>query len=164
MKPLTPAMLYEALRRIAPVEGGGEAAPAAVAAPTHRLAGLRLLLVEDNPLNQQVASALLQLEGAEVDVANNGREGVDQVMSGPSYDAVLMDMQMPVMDGNEATRLLRAQGYTGLPILALTANVLEAERDECRAAGVDDFIAKPIEFENMVAMVARYCAPAVQRA
>ncbi|MBV6324708.1 ATP-binding protein [Duganella violaceipulchra] len=170
MKPLTPAMLYEALRRIAPVEGGGDApataGPAAteVAAPTHRLAGLRLLLVEDNPLNQQVASALLQLEGAEVDVANNGREGVDQVMSGPSYDAVLMDMQMPVMDGNEATRLLRAQGYTGLPILALTANVLEAERDECRAAGVDDFIAKPIEFENMVAMVARYCAPAVQRA
>ncbi|MES2164361.1 MAG: ATP-binding protein [Pseudomonadota bacterium] len=164
MKPLTPAMLYEALSRIAPLEGGGEAPPAAVAAPTHRLAGLRLLLVEDNPLNQQVASALLQLEGAEVDVANNGREGVDQVMSGPSYDAVLMDMQMPVMDGNEATRLLRAQGYTGLPILALTANVLEAERDECRAAGVDDFIAKPIEFENMVAMVARYCAPAVLRA
>ncbi len=165
MKPLTPAMLYEALRRIAPEDGGGDAPPAAeVAAPTQRLAGLRLLLVEDNPLNQQVASALLQLEGAEVDVANNGREGVDQVMRGPCYDAVLMDMQMPVMDGNEATRLLRAQGYTGLPILALTANVLEAERDECRAAGVDDFIAKPIEFENMVAMVARYCAPAVQRA
>ncbi|GJJ03587.1 hypothetical protein RugamoR64_41250 [Duganella rhizosphaerae] len=171
MKPLTPAMLYEALCRIAPGDGSGdapvaEAGPAAAdaVAPALRLAGLRLLLVEDNPLNQQVASALLQLEGAEVDVANNGREGVDQVMSGPTYDAVLMDMQMPVMDGNEATRLLRAQGYTGLPILALTANVLEAERDECRAAGVDDFIAKPIEFDNMVVTVARYCAAAVQRA
>ncbi|OEZ97481.1 signal transduction histidine-protein kinase BarA [Duganella sp. HH101] len=129
-------------------------------APARRLAGLRLLLVEDNPLNQQVASALLELEGAQVDVAGNGREGVDRVASGPRYDAVLMDMQMPVMDGNEATRLLRAQGHTSLPILALTANVLEAERDECRAAGVDDFISKPIEFEDMVATVARYCAAA----
>ncbi|MYM88001.1 response regulator, partial [Rugamonas sp. FT82W] len=139
-------------------------APAAAASAGLRLGGLRLLLVEDNPLNQQVACALLQLEGAEVDVANNGREGVDQVMNGPFYDAVLMDMQMPVMDGNEATRLLRAQGYRSLPILALTANVLEAEREECRAAGVDDFIAKPIEFEDMVLTVAKYCAPAARRA
>ncbi|OEZ57561.1 ATP-binding protein [Duganella sp. HH105] len=165
MKPLTPAMLYEALRGIVPGQGAAAAlaaaAPAAQAvAPARRLAGLRLLLVEDNPLNQQVASALLELEGAQVDVAGNGREGVDRVASGPPYDAVLMDMQMPVMDGNEATRLLRAQGHTSLPILALTANVLEAERDECRAAGVDDFISKPIEFEDMVATVARYCAAA----
>ncbi|MQA42389.1 hybrid sensor histidine kinase/response regulator [Rugamonas aquatica] len=167
MKPLTPAMVYEALRGMAPVQGGGRtalsaaaSAPEAAAPPVQRLAGLRLLLVEDNPLNQQVASALLELEGAHVDVAGNGREGVDRVADGPPYDAVLMDMQMPVMDGNEATRLLRAQGHTSLPILALTANVLEAERDECRAAGVDDFISKPIEFEDMVAMVAKYCAAA----
>ncbi|MYN17011.1 response regulator [Rugamonas sp. FT107W] len=169
MKPLTPAMLYEALQRLAPPDGAVDAAPPAAvpeaaASAGLRLAGLRLLLVEDNPLNQQVACALLQLEGAEVDVANNGREGVDQVMNGPFYDAVLMDMQMPVMDGNEATRLLRAQGYRSLPILALTANVLEAERDECRAAGVDDFIAKPIEFEDMVLTVAKYCVPAALRA
>jgi len=165
MKPLTPAMLHEALRGMVAGQGGGRTAlsaavPVAAAPPAQRLAGLRLLLVEDNPLNQQVASALLELEGAQVDVAGNGREGVDRVASSPPYDAVLMDMQMPVMDGNEATRLLRAQGHTSLPILALTANVLEAERDECRAAGVDDFISKPIEFEDMVAMVAKYCAAA----
>ena len=167
MKPLTPAMLYEALLRTVP-QHGAEAAPQAaepapVAVAASRLAGLRLLLVEDNPLNQQVACALLELEGAVVDVAGNGREGVERVMAGPAYDAVLMDMQMPVMDGNEATRLLRAHGYISLPILALTANVLEAERDECRAAGVDDFIAKPIEFEDMVAMVVKYCSTAIAR-
>jgi signal transduction histidine kinase/CheY-like chemotaxis protein len=180
MKPLTPAMLCDALQRMESPLPDSEEAPAPVSAhvsaaadhapqpapeassppSAQRLAGLRLLLVEDNPLNQQVASALLQMEGAVVDLANNGEEGVAHVVSGTVYDGVLMDMQMPVMDGNEATRRLRALGYASLPILALTANVLEAEREECRAAGVDDFIAKPIEFEDMIATVTKYCGVA----
>jgi CheY-like chemotaxis protein len=125
-----------------------------------RLAGLRLLLVEDNFLNQQVACELLQAEGATVAVANDGAEGLARVTGADVFDAILMDMQMPVMDGYEATRRLRAQGYTRLPILALTAHVLESERAECRAAGIDDFIAKPIEFEELIGTVARYCRAA----
>lgn len=122
-----------------------------------RLAGLRLLLVEDNFLNQQVASELLQAEGAVVTIASDGAEGLACVTDAHTFDAILMDMQMPVMDGYEATRRLRAQGYTRLPILALTAHVLESERAECRAAGIDDFIAKPIEFEELIGTVARHC-------
>lgn len=137
------------------------------AAMGSRLAGLRLLLVEDNYLNQQVASELLQAEGATVQVASDGAAGLACVLgdgqgSAPgehacAYDLVLMDMHMPVMDGYEATRRLRALGYTRLPIVALTAHVQEAERDECRAAGIDDFIAKPIEFEELIGTVARHC-------
>ncbi|MET0267501.1 MAG: response regulator [Duganella sp.] len=122
-----------------------------------RLAGLRLLVVEDNFLNQQVACELLRAEGAQVEVASDGAEGLARVLEGGVFDGVLMDMQMPVMDGYEATRRLRAHGYTTLPILALTAHVLETEKDTCRAAGVDDFIAKPIEFEELIGTVARYC-------
>ena len=124
-----------------------------------RLAGMRLLLVEDNFLNQQIACELLQAEGAVVTVANDGAEGLACVaQSSPGgFNAILMDMQMPVMDGYEATRRLRAQGYSSLPILALTAHVLEAERSECRAAGIDDFIAKPIDFDELIVTVARYC-------
>ena len=124
-----------------------------------RLAGLQLLLVEDNLLNQQIACELLQAEGAVVTVANDGAEGLACVAGcGPGgFNAILMDMQMPVMDGYEATRRLRAQGYTSLPILALTAHVLDAEREVCRAAGIDDFIAKPIDFDELIGTVARHC-------
>ena len=136
-----------------------------------RLAGLRLLLVEDNYLNQQVACELLQAEGASVQVANDGAEGLACVLregaasrsAGCGYDLVLMDMQMPVMDGYEATRRLRALGHVRLPIVALTAHVQEAERDECRAAGVDDFIAKPIEFEELIGTVAHHCRERLSR-
>lgn len=125
----------------------------------NRLAGLRLLVVEDNLLNQQIACELLQAEGAFVTVASDGAEGLACVAEcrPGGFNAILMDMQMPVMDGYEATRRLRAQGYTSLPILALTAHVLETERDECRAAGIDDFIAKPIDFDELIGTVARYC-------
>lgn len=125
-----------------------------------RLAGLRLLLVEDNFLNQQIACELLQAEGAMVTVANDGAAGLACVTAPGLFDAILMDMQMPVMDGYEATRRLRAQGHSSLPILALTAHVLEAERDECRAAGIDDFIAKPIDFDELIGTVARHCGAA----
>ena len=127
-----------------------------------RLAGLRLLLVEDNFLNQQIACELLQAEGAVVTVANDGAEGLACVADcrPGGFNAILMDMQMPVMDGYEATRRLRAQGYTSLPILAFTAHVLDAEREVCRAAGIDDFVAKPIDFDQLVGTVVRYCRPA----
>ena len=103
----------------------------------------QVLLVEDNDLNQQVASELLTDLGFTVDVAGNGKIALEKGQVG-AYDIILMDMQMPVMDGLEASRQLRARGMT-TPIIAMTANVLQADRDACSAAGMDDYLAKPID-------------------
>ncbi len=109
------------------------------------LRGRRVLLVEDNPLNQQVGTELLAEAGITVDVAGNGRVGLEMAQRQP-YDLVLMDMQMPEMDGLEATRRLRAEpAFANLPIVAMTANALAEDRARCLAAGMNDFIAKPIE-------------------
>jgi PAS domain S-box-containing protein len=133
------------------------AAPAPVAPPQlqQRLAGLRLLVVEDNPLNRQVAYELLASEGALVDLAEGGQQGVDMA-TGPrrAYDAVIMDVQMPDVDGLEATRRVRAvPRLARLPIMAMTANVSNADRDACLAAGMDSHIGKPFDIDEVVARV-----------
>ncbi|BDT68109.1 sensor histidine kinase RcsC [Comamonadaceae bacterium OS-1] len=114
-----------------------------------RIQGARILLVEDNEINQQVACEILQGAGFEVQVAENGQVAVSRVHSraaeGLPYDIVLMDMQMPVMDGPSATRAIR-QSYSAatLPIVAMTANAMKADRDLCMAAGMNDVVTKPI--------------------
>jgi two-component system sensor histidine kinase/response regulator len=112
------------------------------------LAGNRLLLVEDNEINQLVACELLRGVGMQVDVADNGMVAIEQiaqsVRSLQPYALVLMDMQMPVMDGLEATRAIRATYGPSLPIVAMTANAMQADRDRCAEAGMNDFVAKPI--------------------
>jgi len=110
------------------------------------IAGARILLVEDNELNRQVALELLTDAGFIVDVAENGRQAVDRVQSQlPPYDIVLMDIQMQVMDGIMATCLLRSRSeYADLPILAMTANALQTDREKCLAAGMNAHISKPI--------------------
>ncbi|MBK9346418.1 MAG: PAS-domain containing protein [Burkholderiales bacterium] len=120
-----------------------------------RLAGLRVLVVEDNPLNQQVAQELLTAEGAVIDLANNGQLGVDAVARAiPPYDVVLMDLQMPVMDGYAATRAIRTDlGLTQLPIIAMTANALASDRAACAAAGMNDHVGKPFDIHHLVAVV-----------
>lgn len=117
-----------------------------------RLDGLRLLVVEDNALNRQIATELLRGEGAEVYAAEGGVRGVEMVTQGPqAFDAVLMDIQMPDIDGLEATRRIRAdRRYLGLPILAMTANASAADRDACIAAGMDAHVPKPIQLDNLV--------------
>ena len=107
--------------------------------------GARVLLAEDNPFNQQVAMALLDRLGCDVTVAANGREAVDLVAS-EEFDLVFMDCQMPVMDGYEATRRIRALAGPGaaVSIVAMTANALSGDRESCFNAGMDDFVAKPI--------------------
>jgi two-component system sensor histidine kinase/response regulator len=131
-------------KRAAAVE---QAPLAASAAPPASLRGARILLAEDNPINQQVAVELLQGAGAVVDVAGNGAEAL-QSMQARAYDAVLMDLQMPVMDGFETTRRLRALQAAGrlpaFPILALSAHAGAADRRQGAAAGMDDYLTKPI--------------------
>lgn len=118
------------------------------------LAGYRLLLVEDNLFNQQVASELLTRNGATVDIANNGKEGVEQALSAnPPYDAILMDVQMPVMDGYEATRQIRQKGHPEQIIIAMTANAFKSDQDACLAAGMNAYIGKPFTIDNVLRVI-----------
>jgi PAS domain S-box-containing protein len=117
--------------------------------------GMRVLVAEDNAVNQKVAARMLERMGCHVDMAGNGLEALVMVSQLP-YDVVLMDVQMPEMDGITATRSLRAQGFADLPIIALTANNREADREECRAAGMSDFLAKPIRYEDLHACLSRW--------
>lgn len=122
----------------------------------------RILLVEDNPINQEVARELLHELGYGVDVANDGREALDKIAMA-DYDLVLMDVQMPRLDGLAATRAIRAMpGKEGLPIIAMTANAFEEDRLACATAGMNDFIAKPVAPEQLRAMLEKWlaCAPA----
>jgi len=126
------------------------------AAPPPDVRGMRVLLAEDNPINQQVAMELLQGAGAAVDVAANGQEAVDAVLA-RDYDAVLMDLQMPVMDGLEAARAIRAHArFKDLPIIAMTASVMSGDRDRCLAAGMQDHISKPVSVDQLMTTLARW--------
>jgi CheY-like chemotaxis protein len=116
------------------------------------LEGVNVLLVDDGEDNQTIISLFLEAAGAHVDFANNGKEGVQMAMSG-HYDAVLMDIQMPVMDGYEATATLRKQGYK-TPIIALTAHAMKEERDRCLKAGCDDHMTKPIDRRKLISQIA----------
>jgi PAS domain S-box-containing protein len=135
-----------------------EEAPKAVIASGLRLAGLHLLLVDDSTVNQDVARRLLALEGATCEIADDGRQAVERLRSGPGdFDLVLMDVQMPEMDGLEATRALRSElGLSSLPVIALTAATLPSQRERAAAAGMNDFIAKPLELDTMVAIILRH--------
>ena len=131
----------------------------AQALPTARdLEGIRVLLVEDNPVNQLVARAVLEEYGAIVTVAGDGRLAIQSVVAQSiPFDVVLMDIQMPEMDGYEATVELRKRfGPDRLPIIAMTAAALVEERQRCEAVGMNDFIAKPFEPEPLRATLLRW--------
>ncbi len=126
------------------------------------LAGLRLLLAEDGPDNQRLIVHVLRKAGAQVDVVADGQQACERALaareSGRPYDVILMDMQMPVMSGYEATQALREAGYEG-PIVALTAHAMAGDRDKCLAAGCDDFATKPIDRKKLLYTVRRHARP-----
>ena len=133
--------------------------------------GNKILLVEDNPVNQRVAQRILQNLAAEVTIANNGAEALERIADA-NFDAVLMDCQMPVMDGFTATRRIRelelSSGAKRLPIIALTANVMSEDREKCLAAGMDAHLGKPIEPAQVIEALGRFLrapatAPAIDR-
>jgi CheY-like chemotaxis protein len=117
------------------------------------LQGVKVLLVDDAPDNQTVIGLFLSLAGAQVEYADNGEEGVVKALGG-DYDIVLMDIQMPHLDGYEATKRLRQQGYQ-IPIIALTAHALKEERDRCLNAGCTEHFTKPVDRKKLIALVDR---------
>jgi signal transduction histidine kinase/HAMP domain-containing protein/ActR/RegA family two-component response regulator len=140
-------------------EAGDDAAVAheATAQGEAVFAGQRVLLVEDNPVNQEIAAAMLTHLGLAVELARDGEEALARA-AGASYALVLMDIQMPGMDGLEATRRLRRRGWRG-PIVAMTANAFAEERQRCLEAGMDDHLPKPVLAPRLQAMLARWLAP-----
>jgi PAS domain S-box-containing protein len=129
------------------------------------LAGARVLVVEDNEINRLVTKDMLEQAGIEARFAENGVEGVRAVLEDGPFDGVLMDVQMPRMDGYTATRLIRANpGYAELPIIALTANALQGDRDAALAAGMNDYIAKPVDPEAALETLGRWIRPAAPAA
>ncbi|CAK0753182.1 two-component system, sensor histidine kinase and response regulator [Gammaproteobacteria bacterium] len=126
---------------------------------SNRIGGARILLVEDTPINQQVAQELLAGVGILVDMANNGAEAVQMVQKG-SYDAVLMDIQMPIMDGHEAVRVIRRDPrFAQLPIIAMTAHALTSDREKSLTAGMNDHIVKPIDPDRLFSLLITYIKP-----
>ena len=129
------------------------------AEPSKKLRGHHALLVEDNSINQQVATQMLAELGISVSVANNGLEGV-QTVEQHNYSVVLMDMQMPVMDGLQATQEIRkTKSADELTIIAMTANAMEGDREKCIAAGMDDYVSKPIDPQKLFATLERWLKP-----
>lgn len=163
-KPVTPSTLLEAvglaLGRGVVVETRASGKSQGHSDAMAQLQGTRMLLVEDNEMNQELAMELLSSAGIEVVLAVHGQEALDVLARDRRFDAVLMDCQMPVMDGYEATRAIRRDpGHAGLPVIAMTANALVGDREKVLAAGMQDHIAKPLNVGEMFATLARWVRP-----
>ena len=150
-RPLARNALYQTLRRT--LQGHEPEHPLATPAITLDQGRARILLVEDNPVNQLVAKGMLAKLGCQVQLATQGAEALE-LLEQDEFDLVLMDCNMPVMDGYEASRRIRQSGrWPDLPIVALTANAMPEERERCRAAGMNDYLAKPFRREELLALV-----------
>ena len=157
VKPITASMLYEAVAEAIAKRRGEHIRRSEMQAST-QLDGLRLLVVEDNLLNQQIARELLERCGAQIAIATGGLDGVEQALAAdPPFDAILMDVQMPDIDGLEATRRIRSEPrMCGVPIIAMTANAMEADKEACRAVGMVDHVAKPVDLNTLIDTVLRH--------
>jgi len=159
VKPVRPSQLFDVLQTVlAEKSGHGRGRPDAIG-PASMVPRARVLIVEDNAANQKVAVRMIQRLGFRADVAGTGGEAVTMIGRG-HYDAVLMDCQMPEMDGYEASRQIRhnERGGRHVPIIAMTADALEGERDRCLEAGMDDYITKPVKLHVVAAVLERWLA------
>jgi signal transduction histidine kinase/DNA-binding NarL/FixJ family response regulator len=172
LKPIRPSQLIEALAAMgqapAPARLGNDGpavsgpARAVPAAPAALRSPARVLLAEDNAVNQRVAMRMLEKLGCRVDLACNGQEAVDR-LANDDYDIVFMDCQMPVIDGYEATTIIRASTgrFSRIPIVAMTAYALQGDRERCLAAGMTDYVSKPIKQAELRDVIARYIATSI---
>jgi two-component system sensor histidine kinase/response regulator len=164
IKPVTKSMVMDTLVNVFAEAGDATAASAAVTGEMEsRLRGARILLTEDNEINQQIATELLEGAGATVQIANNGREAVETLFNGPQptpFDIVLMDLQMPEMDGHQATVKIRSDArFAKLPIIAMTAHATIEEKQRCLATGMNGHISKPIDPAMLFETIGRYLHP-----
>jgi two-component system sensor histidine kinase/response regulator len=165
-KPIQRHTLITMLKRLLG-EGGAETETEptrerAVVITQHTLAeeakhSVRILLAEDNPMNQKLAQFMLTKAGYQLEVANNGREVVEKYTAEPErYDLIFMDVHMPEVDGLEATRVLRNRGYGEIPIIAMTADAMKEDREKCLESGMNDYMSKPIKREEVFAMIKKW--------
>ena len=160
-KPVRQSELLEAILDLVgpePATAQPESVAPAIPSPARRL---RVLLAEDHPINQKVATRMLQEQGHEVTVVGNGRQALEAIASGP-FDAVLMDVAMPELDGFEALEAIRHRERldgSHLPIVALTAHAMEGDRERCLAAGFDDYLSKPVQAASLAKALARVVGP-----
>ncbi len=163
IKPVSPSLLFDTImqnfghevRRTNQVQTSANICPEQLG----HVLGARVLLVEDNPMNQQVATELLEEAGVALDIANNGQEAVAAVSS-HEYELVFMDIQMPIMGGYEATAIIRREHKSdSLPIIAMTAHAMSGVREECLAAGMNDYLSKPLEPKRLYAVLANWIQP-----
>ncbi|MBN1938825.1 MAG: response regulator [Candidatus Aminicenantes bacterium] len=156
------AMIKRLLGDAAEREEGGNRPDRAKILTQHVLAeeakhSVRILLVEDNPMNMKLAQSMLAKAGYRLDTAADGREAVDKFTADPEgYDLIFMDVHMPELDGLEATRLIRNHGFEDIPIIALTADAMQEDRDVCLDAGMNDYLSKPIRREDVFGMIKKW--------
>ena len=126
--------------------------------------GVRLLLVEDNLVNQKVVLAMLRKRGYQIEIANDGREALEKLETAPRpYDLVLMDVQMPVLDGLETTRVLRRDPrWAKLPVVAMTAHAMTGDREKCIEAGMNGYISKPVQPAHLITTLERHLTGGVE--
>ncbi len=158
VKPVRPSQLFDVLHTLLASRPEHVRRVAEEAPPSRMPTGARVLIVEDNAANMKVAVRMVTRLGYRADVAGNGQEAV-RILAQVDYDAVLMDCQMPEMDGYEATRHIRRQERRHTPIIAMTASAMAGDRERCLAAGMDDYISKPIRLHIVAAVLERWLGP-----
>jgi PAS domain S-box-containing protein len=165
MKPINQSLLFDTIVSMFDMDKSGMTMQhdenTGVGTDEVQIQGANILLVEDNGINQEVAKEILGGAGAIVEIANNGKEAVEAVAA-KTYDLVLMDLQMPIMGGYEATKLIRADRKNhDLPIIAMTAHAMQGVEAECKAAGMNDYVSKPIDPQNLFSTILKWINPAI---
>ncbi len=163
MKPINQSLLFDTIVNMFEMDKSGMTIQSSTnldnGTEEYHIDGVHILLVEDNVINQEVATEILSSAGATVEVANNGKEAIEAVTAA-TYDLVLMDLQMPVMGGYEATKFIRSERKNlNLPIIAMTAHAMQGVEAECKAAGMNDYVSKPIDPINLFSTILKWVKP-----